>query len=137
MKTMLGRSADASVLIDTVYRAPEDSVTPQRDDGFVESTSIRFAGAARDLGRSARLCGLTPPAFTSPPRIEGISRTIRRRPNGVTVSIVLRGRPWAAVLADMIEGIVVANDLSSVDADRVRTALWLAVDSPVELSAAA
>lgn len=103
----------------------------------MESTSIRFAGAARDLGRSARLCGLTPPAFTSPPRLNGYSRTIRRRPNGVTVSIVLRGRPWAAVLSDMIEGIVVANELGGVEADRIRTALWLAVDSPVEVAAAA
>lgn len=96
----------------------------------MESTSIRFAGAARDLGRSARLCGLTPPAFTSPPRLEGFSRTIRRRPNGVTVSIVLRGRPWPAVLADMIEGIIVANQLSAERADTVRTALWLAVEAP-------
>ena len=30
---------------------------------------------------------------------------------GSTVAIVLRDRPWAAVLADMIEGIVVANAL--------------------------
>ena len=96
----------------------------------MESTSIRFAGAARDLGRSARLCGLTPPAFTSPPRLNGFSRTIRRRANGVTVSIVLRGRPWPAVLSDMIEGIVVANELDGVHADQVRTALWLAVASP-------
>ncbi|MFT7475076.1 MAG: hypothetical protein ACI81L_002008 [Verrucomicrobiales bacterium] len=103
----------------------------------MESTSIRFAGAARDLGRSARLCGLTPPAFTSPPRLNGYSRTIRRRPNGVTVSIVLRGRPWAAVLADMIDGVVLANQLSGVEADQVRTALWLAVDTPVEVAAAA
>jgi hypothetical protein len=118
-------------------QALNDSVTPQREDAFVESTSIRFAGAARDLGRSARLCGLTPPSFTSPPRIAGYSRTIRRRPNGTTVSIVLRGRPWAAVLADMIEGIIVANELGGVEADRVRTALWLAVDAPMEITAAA
>lgn len=103
----------------------------------MESTSIRFAGAARDLGRSARLCGLTPPAFTSPPRLNGYSRTIRRRPNGVTVSIVLRGRPWAAVLADMIEGIIVANEVAGLEADQVRAALWLAVDASTELPVAA
>lgn len=96
----------------------------------MESTSIRFAGAARDLGRAARLCGLTPPAFTSPPRLDGYSRTIRRRPNGVTVSIVIRNRPWSAVLADMIEGTIVANSLDRQRADTVRTALWLAVESP-------
>lgn len=102
----------------------------------MESTSIRFAGAARDLGRSARLCGLTPPSFISPPRLSGFSRTIRRRPGGVTVSIVLRDRPWAAVLADMIEGTLVANDLAGAEADTIRTALWLAVDSPEEALAA-
>ena len=103
----------------------------------MESTSVRFAGAARDLGRSARLCGLTPPAFTSPPRVPGVSRTIRRRPNGVTVSIMLRGRPWPAVLADMIEGIVVANGLVGIEADQIRGSLWLAVVDPVELEVAA
>jgi hypothetical protein len=97
---------------------------------------MRFAGAARDLGRSARLCGLTPPAFTSPPRLNVYSRTIRRRPGGATVSIVIRDRPWAAVLADMIEGIVVANELDRAHADTVRTALWLSVDS-TEFEAAA
>ncbi len=104
----------------------------------MESTSIRFAGAARDLSRASRLCGLRAPAFTSPPRLSGYNRTIRRRPNGVTVSIALRGRPWAAVLADMIEGIIVANGVSGLEADRARTALWLAVASPeADLAAAA
>lgn len=102
----------------------------------MESTSIRFAGAARDLGRAARLCGLESPAFTSPPRLDGYSRTIRRRPNGTTLFIVIRNRPWPAVLADMIEGIIVANGVTGLEADRIRTALWMAVASP-EITAAA
>jgi len=32
-----------------------------------------------------------------------------------------------AVVADMVEGIVVANELTGVEATRVRTALWEAV----------
>ena len=36
----------------------------------------------------------------------------------------VRGRPWPAVLADMIEGIVVVNDLTPPRATRVRTELW-------------
>jgi hypothetical protein len=32
-----------------------------------------------------------------------------------------------AVVADMIEGVIVANDLVPPHADRVRAALWLAV----------
>lgn len=43
---------------------------------------------------------------------------------------MIRDRPWAAVLADMIEGTLVANDLTGAQADKVRLALWLAVDTP-------
>lgn len=95
----------------------------------MESTSVRFAVAARDLGRAARLRGLDVPSFKSPPRLTGYSRTIRRRGQGSTIAIVLRGRPWAAVLADMIEGIVVCNSLGGARADQIRAVLWLAVDT--------
>ena len=44
------------------------------------------------------------------------------------VSVRLKGRPRGAVLADMIEGIVVANYLTGARADLARSALWLAVD---------
>ncbi|MGI9607363.1 MAG: hypothetical protein ACR2P0_14600 [Acidimicrobiales bacterium] len=47
------------------------------------------------------------------------------------MSIVLRGRPWGAVLADMVEGIVVSNRLTGARADQIRAALWLAIESPV------
>ena len=36
----------------------------------------------------------------------------------------VRDRPWPAVLADMIEGVVVVNDLPPPRATRVRTELW-------------
>ena len=108
-----------------------ETVIPRREHEFVESTSIRFAGAARDLARAARLRGLEPPAFTSPPRLGGYSRTIRRRRGSASVAIVLKGRPWSAVLADMIEGIVVANGLSGARADQIRSVLWLAVEQPL------
>jgi hypothetical protein len=49
---------------------------------------------------------------------------------------VIRDRPWAAVLADMIEGTLVANDLTGARADKVRMALWLAVDTPYIAAAA-
>ena len=47
-------------------------------------------------------------------------------PDGAIVSVRLRGRPWVAVLADMIEGVVVANGLSPPDSDRLRAELWSA-----------
>jgi hypothetical protein len=43
----------------------------------------------------------------------------------------VKGRPQAAVLADMIEGIVVSNGLVAPDADRLRSELWSVVDASV------
>jgi len=40
------------------------------------------------------------------------------------VSVRLRGRPWIAVLADMIEGVVVTNGLTAPRSDRLRGELW-------------
>ena len=92
--------------------------------------AIRFAETARSIGRAARLRGLEVPTFRSPPGLVGVQRTIRRRGTSATVSVVVRGRPWAAVVADMVEGVVAANRLDSRRADTVRAALWMAVDEP-------
>lgn len=95
----------------------------------MEATSLRFAAAARSLGHAARLRELDVPAFRSPPRLVGVDRSIRRRADGgATVSVRLRGRPWVAVLADMVEGVVVANRLQGPSADQCRTAMWTAVE---------
>jgi hypothetical protein len=93
----------------------------------MEPTSLRFARAARSLAAVADAHGLRPPTFRSPPRLAGVTRTLRRSSEEVTVSVVLRGRPWAAVAADMVDGVVAANRLRGVEADRVRAALWAAV----------
>jgi len=103
----------------------------------MEATSFRFASAARSLGQAARQRGLVVPGFRSPPRVAGAERTLRRRRDGgATIAVVVRDRPWAAVLADMIEGVVVANQLSGADATRARTALWSALEQTDELRAA-
>ena len=92
------------------------------------AASLRFASAVRVLGPAARARGLEVPGFRSPPRVPGAERTLRRRAGGgATVAVRLHGRPFVAVLADMIEGILVANGLSGTEATRVRTALWDAV----------
>src|SRR5262249_34430155 len=92
------------------------TVTPFGDDGDVESPSLRFAAAVRALGLEARRAGLRMPAFRSPPRLDGVARSVRRRADGnATIAVVVRDRPWAAVLADMVEGIVVANHLHGPD----------------------
>ena len=92
--------------------------------------AIQFAETARSIGRAARLRRLEGPTFRSPPGLGGVQRTIRRRGTSATVSVVVRGRPWAAVVADMVEGVVAANRLDSRRADTVRAALWMAVDEP-------
>ena len=92
--------------------------------------AIQFAETARSIGRAARLRGLEVPTFRSPPGLVGVQRTIRRRGASATVSVVVRGRPWAAVVADMGEGVGAANRLDSRRADTVRAALWMAVDEP-------
>jgi hypothetical protein len=94
----------------------------------VRSTSLRFAAVARGLDVVARRHGLRMPSFRSPPRIAGAARTLRRRADGsAMVSVVIRGRPWPAVLADMVEGVLAANDLTGAPAEQIRAALWDAV----------
>lgn len=89
------------------------------------TTSLDFATAARSLGTAARALGLQTPTFRSPPRLAGAERTVRRSRSGwTTVSVRLEGRPLGAVVADMVEGIVVANRLDGAEATRVRTTLW-------------
>jgi hypothetical protein len=43
------------------------------------------------------------------------------------VAVRSHDRPWAAVVADLIEGVVVANRLDQRTALRARAALWEAV----------
>jgi hypothetical protein len=88
------------------------------------ASTVEFASAARNLTREARRRGLVGPTFRCPPRLVGVDRTIRRHDDGAIVSVRLRSRPWAAVLADMIEGVVVANRLQPPHADRLRSDLW-------------
>jgi hypothetical protein len=103
---------------------------------MVPASTADFAAAARTLAREARRLGLLAPSYRCPPRLVGVDRTIRRRGRGdtssVVVSVVVRGRPWAAVLGDMIEGVVVANALVPPQSDRVRTDLWEQVSDQVD-----
>jgi len=91
------------------------------------SPTLQFAAAARVLAAEARRLGHDAPAFRSPPRVLGAQRTIRRTEGGTVVSVAVRGRPFAAVLADMVEGVVRANRLASPDSDHVRSAMWAAL----------
>ena len=92
------------------------------------ASSVDFARTARLLGRVVRARGLIVPGFRSPPRIVGADRTIRRRAGASVVSVRVRDRPAAAVLADMIEGVVAANGLVTPEADRLRAELWEVIE---------
>lgn len=104
-----------------------------------QSSSLRFARAVQVLAQATRALGLVVPGFRSPPRLVGVQRSIKRWPGGATVAVVVRGRPWPAVQADLVEGIVAANDLCSPASDRVRAELWLALEGrpPEEAEVAA
>lgn len=88
------------------------------------ATTMMFASAARFLSNEAQRFGLDAPGFRSPPRTLGVQRSLRRTEHGCVVAVLVRDRPFVAVLADMIEGVIVANRLTPPDADVVRTALW-------------
>jgi hypothetical protein len=93
------------------------------------TTTIQFTEGARSLARVCRAKGLVSPSFRCPPRLVGVDRSIRRyrSARGGAVSIRVRGRPWVAVAADMIEGVIVANQLEGASAVRVRGAMWAAL----------
>jgi hypothetical protein len=99
----------------------------------VGSRSLRFADTARLLTDTLRQGGLAAPTFRSPPRVLGRDRTLRRRSDGsAAVAVRLGGRPFVAVVADMIEGVLVANQLSGPAADEWRRTLWTAIEADRE-----
>lgn len=87
-------------------------------------STLEFAAAARSLSAATRRMGLSAPSFRTPPRLVGVDRTLRRHATGATVAVRVRGRPWAAIVADMIDGVVAANRLAAAPANRVRADLW-------------
>ena len=91
----------------------------------VGSRSLRFAEVAQQLSAAARGGGLRAPTFRSPPRILGRDRSLRHRPDGsVAVAVRIDGRPFVAVVADMIDGVIAANALTDTDAQAARRLLW-------------
>ena len=106
-------------------------------------TAVEFAALARAIASTVHQSGLVAPGFRCPTRIIGVDRTIRRFARedvagtaagtvaGTAAGIVavnVKDRPLAAVVADMIEGVVILNQLSAVEAARVRAALWLSLE---------
>jgi hypothetical protein len=86
-------------------------------------TAARFSALARVLADEARRRGLRPPGFRSPPRLPGARRTIRRSGDAAVVAVRRADRSADAVVADMVEGVLVANRVTGPDADRWRNEL--------------
>lgn len=120
------RLVDASPVRDRPHRAGGASTRPQRGAGDrAPDLSGRFVLTVRALTMAARSLGLNAPSFQSPPRSDELDRSIQRMPAGdCVVAVRVRGRPFGAVLADAIEGIVVCNELGADAAGAVRDELW-------------
>jgi hypothetical protein len=94
------------------------------------SATLRFAQTVQTIAAAARSLGLVVPSFRSPPRLVGVQRSIKRWTRGAMVAVVVRDRPWPAVQADLIEGVIAANRLEPPASDRVRAELWQALEGP-------
>jgi len=92
--------------------------------------SVEFAALARAIASTTRQMALAVPGFRCPTRIVGVDRTMRRFAGDEVAGVVavnIKDRPLAAVVADMIEGVITLNRLSAVESVHVRAALWLAL----------
>ncbi|HUP84031.1 MAG TPA: hypothetical protein VM143_00050 [Acidimicrobiales bacterium] len=99
-----------------------------------------FGWASRELAHASQRLGLVAPSFRSPPTVPGVDRTLRWHLDGggAIVAVRLWGRPFAAIRADMVDGVLAANGVEpgSIDADRLRSLLAEVVTVPEERRAA-
>lgn len=93
------------------------------------TSAADFSECVRIVLAVARHLQLDTPVFRSPPRIAGVDRSIQRRDKSTVVAIRRDDRPSAAVQADIIEGVVVANYLDPEEANEFRRLSWSAITS--------
>lgn len=115
-----------------------DDVVPVRHLAPVpdQPPAIAFAEVVRAVSAVARHRGLQIPVFRSPPRLADVDRTMRRRTDGqAVIAIRLTDRPFAAVQADVIAGVVAVNELDGAEAGRFRRAAWSSIGggAPIDL----
>lgn len=98
----------------------------------------RFWELARRVAAEGRRLGLVAPGFRTPPVLPGAQRTLRRTSAGavVAVAVASRGRPADAVLADLVDGLVLANGLAGDEAAACRCRLLAGLSPPVAGAAA-
>src|SRR5579872_3534540 len=100
----------------------------------MHSDTVSFSAAVRTIAAEARRLGLTVPGFRSPPKVAGVDRTIRWSRGQPIVSIRVAGRPVGDVVADVVEGVLVANGVPHRDL-RLRRQLILAIDASTRAAA--
>lgn len=105
-----------------------------------QANAVSFAAIGRVLTDQALTLGVSAPSFRSPPRIPGVRRSVTRNRDGsVTVSVIVSRRPLSAVVADMIDGLVLTSGLKADEARSLYDELWttshswlLGVDLPMQ-----
>jgi hypothetical protein len=102
-----------------------------------------FGWASAQLAHACGRLGLVAPSFRSPPAVPGVDRTLRRQRagdgGGVVVAIRLWGRSFAAIRADMVDGVLAANRVArgSREGERLGELLEEVVPLPAGREAAA
>ena len=105
------------------FRSITDART--RPVSNIESApSVRFSMIAKAFGQLATRAGFVVPGFRSPPRSRDTDRSIRKDSSGSVVAVRIKDRPFEAVIADMIEGVIVCNGLPATRSGALRDLLW-------------
>lgn len=99
------------------------------------SDTISFSALVRIVAAEARQMGLVVPGFRSPPALPGAHRTIRRRDGTPMIAVCLKGRPFADVVADVVEGVLVANAVGQGPDLRIRHRLLAAIEASTRAAA--
>lgn len=82
-------------------------------------TFARFTSLALLLSTWARAHSLQAPQYRSPPRMLGVSRSLRRAPGcRPVVSVRLVGRDRAEVVRDMVDGLLAVNPVPGPTSER-------------------
>jgi hypothetical protein len=94
----------------------------------METDPMMFSALVRVVAEEARAMGLVVPGFRSPPRLAGATRTIRSGGGAPIIAVRLRGRTFADVAADVVEGVLVANAVPRGADLRIRRRLLTAIE---------
>ena len=76
---------------------------------------MRFSIVAKAFGQLAAQAGFVAPGFRSPPSSRQTDRGYAKHGSGSVVAVRIKDRPFEAVIADMIEGVIVCNGSQALD----------------------